>query len=159
MEVSVVAVGKLRSFYREACDEYASRLQRYVTFRELEVREEGREPTMAARQSHEAARIEAKLSDPPLTMVALTRHGSPWSSAELARELERWLVAARPIGFMIGGSYGLAPRLLENATARWSLGRLTLPHELARVVVVEQIYRAFTILRGEPYHKGSADGS
>src|SRR6188472_791622 len=159
MEFTIVAVGKLRPFYRDACDEYALRLRRYVTFREIEVREEGREPTMAARQSHEAARIEAKLPDPPVTTVALTRHGSPWSSAELARELERWLVAARPIGLMIGGSYGLAPRLLEGATARWSLGRLTLPHELARVVVVEQLYRAFTILRGEPYHKGSTDGA
>jgi 23S rRNA (pseudouridine1915-N3)-methyltransferase len=158
MECTVVAVGKLRSFYREACDEYAARLGRYATFREIEVREEGREPTMAARQSHEAARIEAKLPDGPATLVALTRHGARWSSAELARELDRWLLAARPVALMIGGSHGLAPRLLERAAARWSLGTLTLPHELARVVVVEQLYRAFTILRGEPYHKGSPDG-
>ena len=159
MEITVVAVGKLRSFYREACDEYASRLARYTTFREIEVREEGREPVMAARQTHEAARIEAKLPEPPATLVALTRHGAPWTSAELARELDGWLLAARPVAFMIGGSYGLAPRLLQAATARWSLGPLTLPHELARVVIVEQVYRAFTILRGEPYHKGRADAS
>jgi len=158
MEISLVAVGKLRPFYREACDAYASRLQRYVTFREIEVREEGRQPVMAVRQSHEAARIEGQLPDPPATLVALTRRGTPWSSVDLARELDRWLLAARPAAFMIGGSTGLAPRLLDAATARWSLGPLTLPHELARVVVVEQIYRAFTILRGEPYHKDSADG-
>lgn len=155
----MVAVGKLRSFYREACDDYIARLGRYTTFREVEVREEGREPTMAARQTHEAARIEAKLPEPPTTLVALTRHGAPWTSAELARELDRWLLAARPVALMIGGSHGLAPRLLQAATARWSLGPLTLPHELARVVIVEQLYRAFTILRGEPYHKGSADAS
>ena len=159
MEISVVAVGKLRAFYRAACDEYAVRLRRYTTFREVEVREEGREPTMAARQSHEAARIEAKLPGAPVTLVALTRHGSHWTSTELARELERWLLAARPVAFLVGGSYGLAPRLLDAAAAHWSLGLLTLPHELARVVVVEQLYRAFTILRGEPYHKGSADGA
>ena len=69
------------------------------------------------------------------------------------------MLLARPVALMIGGSYGLAPRLLESATARWSLGTLTLPHELARVVVVEQIYRAFTILRGEPYHRGSLHAS
>lgn len=159
MELRIVAVGKLRSFYREACDEYVSRLQRYTTFREIEVREEGREPGMAARQSHEAARIEAKLPDPPVTLVALTRHGELWSSADLARELERWLLAARPVAFLIGGSFGLAPRLVNASTARWSIGALTLPHELARVVVVEQIYRAFTMLRGEPYHKGRPDGA
>jgi len=59
------------------------------------------------------------------------------------------------VTFVVGGSHGLAAGLLERADVRWSLGALTLPHELARVVVVEQLYRAFTILRGEPYHKGS----
>ena len=58
-------------------------------------------------------------------------------------------------GAMVGGSNGLDPSLLARADSRWSLGPLTLPHELARVVVFEQLYRAFTILRGEPYHKGS----
>src|SRR5689334_2710750 len=116
MEITVVAVGKLRSFYRDACDEYVTRLGRYATFHEIEVREEGREPTMAARQTHEAARIEAKLPDPPATLVALTRHGAPWTSAELARELDSWLLAARPVALMIGGSYGLAPRLLQAAS-------------------------------------------
>ena len=63
-------------------------------------------------------------------------------------------MAARPLAFIIGGSRGLAPGLTGSAAARWSLGPLTLPHELARVIVVEQLYRAFTIIRGEPYHKG-----
>ena len=72
----------------------------------------------------------------------------------MARRLGRWREAARPLALVIGGSSGLAESLLEEAAARWSLGPPTLPHELARVVVVEQVYRAFTILRGEPYHKG-----
>jgi len=63
-------------------------------------------------------------------------------------------VAARPLALVIGGSQGLSAEFLGAASAGWSLGPLTLPHELARVVVVEQLYRAFTILRGEPYHKG-----
>jgi len=87
-------------------------------------------------------------------VVALGREGAGWNSRELARQVERWLLAARPVGLLIGGSEGLDAGLLARANARWSLGPLTLPHELARVVVFEQLYRAFTILRGEPYHKG-----
>jgi 23S rRNA (pseudouridine1915-N3)-methyltransferase len=87
-------------------------------------------------------------------MVALAREGAGWTSEELARRLEGWRVAARPLAFVLGGSHGLAAEVLAAAEARWSLGPLTLPHELARVVVTEQVYRAFTILRGEPYHKG-----
>jgi len=89
-------------------------------------------------------------------MVALARDGTPWSSQELARQLERWLLLARPVALVLGGSHGLDPALLARAAHRWSLGPLTLPHELARVVVFEQVYRGFTILRGEPYHKGHA---
>ena len=89
-------------------------------------------------------------------MVALTREGASWSSQDLAlSSCERWLLAARPVALILGGSHGLDPTLLARAANRWSLGPLTLPHELARVVVLEQLYRGFTILRGEPYHKGS----
>jgi 23S rRNA (pseudouridine1915-N3)-methyltransferase len=72
----------------------------------------------------------------------------------LARQFERWLLSARPLALVIGGSQGLDASLIGRAHARWSLGPLTFPHELARVIVLEQTYRAFTILRGEPYHKG-----
>ena len=86
--------------------------------------------------------------------MALAREGAGWTSRDLAAQLDRWLLAARPVALIIGGSQGLDSTLLARAHARWSLGPLTLPHELARVVVLEQLYRAFTILRGEPYHKG-----
>jgi 23S rRNA (pseudouridine1915-N3)-methyltransferase len=153
VEISVVAVGKLRSYYREAFDDYARRLQRYVTFREHEVREASRAPTVAAQRAEEAERLGARMVEGS-NVVALARVGAGWSSADLARQLERWLVAARPLTFVIGGSHGLDSSLIAGAAASWSLGPLTLPHELARVVVGEQLYRAFTILRGEPYHKG-----
>lgn len=152
MEIALVAVGKLRPCYREACQGYALRLQRYARYTEHEVREEGREPVPAVRQAREARRIEARLPG-EATLIALSRRGHAWSSPGLARELERWARAARPVALVIGGSTGLAPDLLARASIRWSLGPLTLPHELARVVVLEQVYRAFTILRGEPYHK------
>jgi 23S rRNA (pseudouridine1915-N3)-methyltransferase len=154
MEIGIVAVGKLRPYYRLAADDYARRLQRYVSIHEHEVREASRAATPAAQLADEAKRLEARIS-PGATVVALTRDGAGWSSRDLASHLDRWLVASRPVTLVIGGSIGLAAALLARSQARWSLGPLTLPHELARVVVLEQIYRAFTILRGEPYHKGS----
>lgn len=139
---------------REAADDYLRRLRRYTGIREVEVREASREPTIPAQREAEAARL-AERMPAGSRLVALAREGQGWSSAELARRVDEWRLAARPVTFVLGGSNGLAPALLQQAQLRWSLGPLTLPHELARVVVVEQLYRAFTILRGEPYHKGS----
>jgi 23S rRNA (pseudouridine1915-N3)-methyltransferase len=153
VEAVILAVGRLRPYYREACDDYLRRLGRHLKIREIEVREASRAPTAAAQRDEEAGRLRDRLPAGAGT-VALARGGSGWSSAELARRMERWRVDARPVAFLIGGSRGLAPELLERAEHRWSLGPLTLPHELARVVVVEQLYRAMTILRGEPYHQG-----
>ncbi len=153
MDISIVAVGKLRPFYRQAVDDYLRRLKRYATLKEHEVREASRAPTALVQRAEEAARLEARVPDGS-TMVALAREGVGWSSKELARQLERWLLSSRPLSVVIGGSNGLDQGLIDRAHARWSLGPLTFPHELARVLAVEQIYRAFTILRGEPYHKG-----
>ena len=155
MEISAVAVGKLRPYYRHACDDYATRLKRYTAISEYEVKEASRAPTPAAQLAEEAKRLDAKIPRDAM-MVALARDGAAWSSQELARQLERWLLVARPVALVLGGSHGLDPALLARAAHRWSLGPLTLPHELARVVVFEQVYRGFTILRGEPYHKGHA---
>jgi 23S rRNA (pseudouridine1915-N3)-methyltransferase len=151
--MTVVAVGKLRPYYRQAANDYIRRLTRYATLREHEVREASKAPSAPAQRAEEAARLEARI-DEESTVVALAREGTGWSSRELAHQLERWLLTARPISLIIGGSAGLDPSLVGRAGVRWSLGPLTFPHELARVVVLEQIYRAFTILRGEPYHKG-----
>jgi 23S rRNA (pseudouridine1915-N3)-methyltransferase len=153
VELTLLAVGRLRPFYREACDEYARRLGRYVRFREVEVREASRSPTVAAQREEEAARLGAKLAAGS-EVVALSRSGAPWSSEEVARQIERWRMAARPVALVIGGSHGLSPEFMARSVTRWSLGPLTLPHELARVVLVEQLYRGFTILQGIPYHKG-----
>jgi 23S rRNA (pseudouridine1915-N3)-methyltransferase len=153
MDLVILAVGRLRSSYREACDDYVRRLSRYAKVREVEVREASRAPTLEAQRMEEAERLLARAPG-GATVVALAREGSGWSSEELARRVEGWRVASRPLALVIGGSRGLAPGLLASAAVRWSLGPLTLPHELARVIVAEQLYRAFTIIRGEPYHKG-----
>ncbi len=152
MQIVILAVGRLRSYYRDACDDYLHRLGRYARVEEREVKEtSGASPTVG--QKRDDAALLGRLPE-GATLVALARGGTPWSSRELARRLERWRDGARPLALAIGGSHGLGAELLERAAARWSLGPLTLPHELARVVVAEQVYRAFTILSGEPYHKG-----
>jgi 23S rRNA (pseudouridine1915-N3)-methyltransferase len=153
LEINLVAVGKLRPYYRDAVDDYGQRLQRYAVFREHEVREASRAPNVAAQRVEEAQRLTSRIPA-SASVVTLARVGAGWTSADLAKQLDRWILAARPLAFVIGGSHGLDASLIGRATASWSLGPLTLPHELARIVVVEQLYRAFTILRGEPYHKG-----
>ena len=153
MEALLLAVGRLRPYYREACDDYIRRISRYLKVRHAEVREASRAANEEAQRAEEAERLRRHLR-PGTTVVALARAGEPWSSEELARRLERWRIEARPLAFVVGGSRGLASDLIAGAAHRWSLGPLTLPHELARVVVAEQLYRGMTILRGEPYHKG-----
>lgn len=153
MRLLLAGVGRLRPTFRAACDEYLARLGRYAEVREVEVREAARAGPPAVQRREEARRLQAAL--PAGTrIVALDIAGTPWSSERLATQLERWREAGHSPAFLIGGAVGLDPEVLDSAAHRWSLGPLTLPHELARVVVAEQLYRGFTILRGEPYHKG-----
>jgi 23S rRNA (pseudouridine1915-N3)-methyltransferase len=148
----LIAVGRLRSYYRQAADEYLKRLQRFWPLEEREVREATRASTDTLKRREESRRLlEAIPAD--AVVVALTRRGSAWSSEEIARRLGRWRHGGRDLAFLIGGSLGLSDEALAAADAGWSLGPLTLPHELARVVVLEQLYRAATILQGHPYHK------
>jgi 23S rRNA (pseudouridine1915-N3)-methyltransferase len=152
LRLTVLAVGKLRPAFREAADEYLRRLGRYGPVQELEVRAAGKVPTPAESLRVEAERLRERIAAGSL-VVALDRNGQGWTSEALATRLNRWREAAHPVALIVGGSHGLAPDLLAAAQERWSLGPPTLPHELARVVVYEQLYRAWTILRGEPYHK------
>jgi 23S rRNA (pseudouridine1915-N3)-methyltransferase len=152
MQVIILAVGRLRPYYRKACDDYLQRLRRYARVDEREVRETGKGSAPVGRERDDAELLERVPGT--ATLVALTREGSAWSSRDLAQRVERWRISAKPVALAIGGSHGLGPGVLERADVRWSLGPLTLPHELARVVVVEQLYRAFTMLEGHPYHKG-----
>jgi len=151
----LLAIGKLRPAYRSACDDYLRRIRRYGRIEERELREAGRRTTAALHRRDESSRLTEALP-PEAQPVVLDRMGKSWTSEELARQLDRWRTAARPIALVIGGAEGLESDFPGRSAIRWSLGPLTLPHELARVVVLEQWYRAWTILRGEPYHKGSA---
>jgi 23S rRNA (pseudouridine1915-N3)-methyltransferase len=152
MRTTLLAVGKLRPSFRDASDEYLTRIRRYSPFEEREIREAGRAPGPDARQKEETRRL-ADALPAGATVVLLDRTGTGWSSEQLAARLDGWRVSGRPLAVVIGGAFGVDPAGLGPAITRWSLGPLTLAHELARVVVLEQWYRAWTILRGEPYHK------
>ena len=86
-------------------------------------------------------------------VVALDGQGTPWSTAELALNLERWMATGRDVALLVGGPDGLAPACLATAHQQWSLSRLTFPHPLVRVIVAEQLYRAWSILTHHPYHR------
>lgn len=152
MQLTLLAVGKLRPVFRAAADEYLRRLARYGRADEIEVREAGKAPSAEEGCRQEGTRLRERIG-PGSYLVALDREGAAWSSEKLAARLDRWRIAARPVALLLGGSHGLDPALLATCDERWSLGPLTLPHELARVVVYEQLYRAWTILHREPYHK------
>jgi 23S rRNA (pseudouridine1915-N3)-methyltransferase len=151
--IRVVCVGRARGPLAEVSAEYEERLARACKFDLQELREEGA-PSLSPREAmlRERARIEPLIEG--FWVVALDRSGVQRSSrqiAELVRDREE-----RPpqrTAFVLGGPHGLDEALLAEADLTWSLGKGTLPHQLARVVVLEQLYRAFTILRGEPYHR------
>ena len=153
MDITLLAVGKLRPSFRAAADDYLRRLRRFTPVRERELKESGRAKTPLLERRAEGERILAAIPERAL-VIALTRLGRAWTSRELSLRFDEWRSAGRPVCLLIGGSSGLDDRALATAAVRWSLGPLTLPHELARVVVLEQLYRASTILRGEKYHKG-----
>jgi 23S rRNA (pseudouridine1915-N3)-methyltransferase len=140
MRYRVVAVGRVKdAALRAACDGYLGRLRRYTRIEEREVRDEAR----LLRAIPEDSRL-----------VALSRPGEPWTSGQLADWTARWEMDGRDVTFAIGGAEALPAAALARAERVWSLSQLTLPHELARVLLYEQLYRAYTIRRGEPYHRG-----
>jgi 23S rRNA (pseudouridine1915-N3)-methyltransferase len=140
VKFTVVAIGKLReAWVEQGCLEYATRLRKRVALEIVEVRDG-----------------EALLRKIPARhkVWALDERGRQFSSEELAATLEKAMNASEPgISFLIGGADGLPRSVVDKANVVWSLGRLTLPHRLARLIVLEQLYRAVGILRGEPYHR------
>ena len=94
-----------------------------------------------------------KAMQDPAYVIALDEHGKSWSSTGLAAQLANWMATYPNVVFLIGGADGLADSCKQRADALWSLSPLTLPHALVRVVLAEQIYRAWTLVQGHPYHR------
>ncbi len=151
---TILAVGRLRGWAAEGSDDYLKRLRRYFPIEVVEVPEEDlnrRSPAEVL--SAEATKLLKRLPEGAHVVVLDREKGRRFSSEDLARHLsDLGLSGNSHVAFVLGGPLGLAPEVLQKAHARLSFGDITLPHALARVVLLEQLYRAAKINRGEKYH-------
>ena len=158
MKITVLAVGKLKEKYlRDGVAEYMKRLAPFAKIEIVEIAEEKmpnhfspaeKEKTLA----REGERLLAKVPEGS-ELVVLDVAGEPLSSEELAARLDEWMVGgASHLTFLIGGAFGLSPAVRRTAKLRLSFSRMTFTHQMVRLLLAEQIYRAFKILRGEKYH-------
>lgn len=156
VRITVVAVGKLKErFWADACAEYVKRLSAYASIKMVEIPD--RDPAKTGgEEAGRALEGKAILAAIPERshVVLLDIGGKERSSEEIASHLNDLMLRGESsITFVIGGSCGVSSEVRARADERLSFGRITLPHNLARVVLLEQVYRAFKIMRGEPYHK------
>ena len=159
MKITLITVGKIKEkYFTDAIAEYAKRLSRYCKLDIIEVADE-KTPDGASEslenqiKEKEGERILSKISDSAY-VVALAIEGKQLDSEELAEKMEKWNVnGVSHLVFIIGGSLGLTPKVLNRADFKLSFSKMTFPHQLMRVVLLEQIYRSFRIRNNEPYHK------
>ena len=142
------------SWVEEAYREFAKRLPRECTLQLREIPPGKRSKSQAperAQQDEGQSILGAIPAD--CHVVALDVQGRAWSTPELAASLQDWMASGRDVALLVGGPDGLSPACLERADRRWSLSALTFPHALVRVIVAEQLYRAWTVTTGHPYHR------
>ena len=159
MKIKLVTVGKLKEKYlKDGIAEYSKRISRFAAVEMIELADE-KTPDRASDSENEKIldlegnRILSKIGDREFVVV-LAIEGKTLSSEEFSKQLEQASINGySTLTFVIGGSLGLSPQVKNRANLSLSFGRLTLPHQLMRIVLVEQIYRAFTIQQGSPYHK------
>lgn len=156
MKVSVVVVGRVRGELAAAVEEFETRAARYWKLEVVEVSAGASRGNATAEEvmAAEGERLLARLPE-GAEMVLLDRAGKGMGSRDLARLLNRHAVHGTPgVAFLVGGAHGVAPVVRQRARRVLSLSPMTFPHEFARLLLAEQLYRAGTIVRGEPYHKG-----
>ena len=159
MKITLITVGKIKEkYFTDAIAEYAKRLSRYCKLEIIEVADE-KTPDSASEalenqiKEKEGERILSKVPDSAY-VVALAIEGKQLSSEDLADKMEKWNVnGVSHLVFIIGGSLGLTPKVLNLADFKLSFSKMTFPHQLMRVVLLEQVYRSFRIRNNEPYHK------
>lgn len=152
MKINIVCVGKIKEkFFVEAINEYTKRLSRFCDLKIIEIEEESKISNTDKKCEIESENLLAKCSG---IIVALDGAGKMLSSPEIASYIKtNTNSGSSEISFVIGGSNGLSEKLKSKADLVLSFGKITFPHQLFRVVLLEQIYRAFTILENLPYHK------
>ncbi|MCM3317564.1 23S rRNA (pseudouridine(1915)-N(3))-methyltransferase RlmH [Rummeliibacillus stabekisii] len=159
MGITIISVGKLKEKYlKMGIEEYVKRLNGYTKMEIVEVPDEKApeqlsDAEMEIVKKKEGERILAKLT-PDHYVIALAINGKTRSSEELSKDIESLMTYGQSkIAFVIGGSLGLHDDVLHRANEKLSFGKMTLPHQLMKLVLVEQVYRSFRIMKGEPYHK------
>lgn len=159
MKITIVAVGKVKEkFYRDAIAEFEKRLSKYCKLEIVEVADEKTPDNASASQelqikAKEGDRILSSIKD-DMHVIALAIEGKQLSSTELADKIDKLGISGRSsIAFVIGGSLGLDERVIKRADFKLSFSPMTFPHQLMRVILLEQIYRVYRIIAGEPYHK------
>lgn len=156
MKAQLIAIGERPpAWVADGFAEYRKRLSHWLPLELVEiapgVRGKGRDATRAAQE--EGARVLAALPK-QAQVVVLDGQGKAWTSEQLAQRLEYWRGLGRDLAFLVGGPEGHAPDVVARADETWSLGPLTLPHMLVRLVCAEQLYRAAAMLANHPYHRG-----
>lgn len=159
MQISIITVGKLKEKYlREGIEEYSKRLSAYCKLQLIEVSDEKAPEEMSAAEMEqvkrkEGERILAQIKQDQY-VIALAIEGQMWSSEKLSAEMDKLALHGKSqIAFVIGGSLGLSDAVLKRADSLLSFSKMTFPHQLVRLMLLEQVYRGFRISRGEPYHK------
>jgi 23S rRNA (pseudouridine1915-N3)-methyltransferase len=155
MQINLISVGnKMPGWVKQGYDEYAKRMPREceLVLREIAPGKRGKNFDVARTVQDEGERMIAAIPK-DTHVVTLDIQGKPWSTSELSQALQRWMEGGRHIALLVGGPEGLADSVRELADESWSLSRMTLPHPLVRIVVAEQIYRAWSILHNHPYHR------
>ncbi len=155
MRLLVAAVGqRMPGWVNEAWTEYARRMPASLSLslREISLAKRGKNADTKRLTATESKALFAAMPA-RARVIALDVQGQKWSTEKLAANLEDWMGDGRDVGFMIGGPDGIATDIMQKADTRWSLGPLTLPHPLVRVVLAEQLYRAWTITQNHPYHR------
>ncbi len=155
MQIQLVCVGiRMPSWVVEGYEEYAKRMPREceLKLREIPPGKRGKNADIARAIEDEGKKMQAAIPAGD-HVVALDLSGREWSTPQVAEALARWMASGRNISLLVGGPDGLAPPCLARADERWRLSALTLPHPLVRIVLAEQIYRAFSILQNHPYHR------
>ena len=155
MKLQLIAVGtKMPKWVEEGYKEYSRRFPKDMPLELVEITA-GKRGKNADTRRLTAVESKALLEAMPARgrIIALDVKGQSWSTEKLAANLENWMGDGRDVGFMIGGPDSIDPEVLNKVDTRWSLGPLTLPHPLVRVVLAEQLYRAWSLLHHHPYHR------
>ena len=155
MMFHIVAVGRVRDpNLRAMCEDYVTRVSRYSKLRIHEIPDGARKSKEPQTVLREEAAALLKAVPAHARLVALAQGGERCGSRRFAARLNEWRESARDLAFLIGGAYGLDAALRQRCELELSMSDMTFPHEVARLMLLEQIYRGNTILKGEPYHKG-----